>query len=127
MTTKESLNKVIEYKKGKGCGNPVFILMMFEHPDKELVYPTGKHSGFPDLGSTRDVGFFHNLDVAILSMNENNADIRECVYDAGFILCHFPGVYQEAGPNERMYFVWDEKRQGFFQREEPGLFAKCAF
>ncbi len=127
MTTKDSLNKIIEHKKEKGCGNPVFILMMFEHPDKELVYPTGKHSGFPDLGDTRDIGFFHNLDVAIMSMNENDANIREGLYNAGFILCHFPGMYQEAGPSERMYFIWDEEKERFIQQEEPEMFAKCAY
>ena len=127
MTTKESLNKIIEYKKAEGYGNPIFEIMVFENPNKEVIYPTGKHSGFPDIGASANMGFYYDLDDAIMTMNVNNADIRETVYDAGFILCRFPGMYQCVSSDERMYFVWNEDRQGYFQEEEPRIFRHIAY
>lgn len=127
MTTKESLNKYIEYEKSNGSGNPIFIIMMFQYSNKELIYQSGKHSGFPDLGSSADMGFYYDLDDAIITMNENAGDIRETIYDAGFILCHFPGLYQAAGTDQRMYFVWDKNKQGYFQQEEPEIFKYVAY
>ena len=127
MTTRESLMKYVEYEKNRGIDDPIFIIMVFENPSKELIYQNGKHSGFPDLGCSADMGFYYDLDDAIMTINTNSGDIRETVYDAGFILCHFPGLYQAASTDERMYFVWDEDKQGYFQQEEPEIFRHCAY
>lgn len=124
MTTRESINRVIEDRDG---ARPIFRIMVFEHPCKEHVYPTGKHSGFPYLGASDEVGFYYDLDDAIRAMNENWGDIREYTYNAGFILCQFPGLYQSSGLDERMYFVWDEDKEGFFQQEEPEIFKHVAY
>ena len=127
MTTKESLKRYIADKKKNGYGTPIFIIMLFQHADKETIYPSGKRSGFPSLGASAEMGFYYNIDDAIETMNMNNADIQEMVYNAGFILCHFPGLYQAAGTDERMYFVWDDNKQGFFQEEEPQIFKHIAY
>ena len=102
--------------------------MLFEHPAKELVYEkNGVHSGFPDLGRTDEPGFYYDVDTAVKAMHENACDIRETVYSAGFVLVKFPGMYSPAGPKERIYFLWDDERKGFFEAEEPGLFDHLAY
>jgi len=129
MTTREDiLNYVKSYKEHyKIETEPIYILHLFENPNKELIYTSGKHSGFPDTGSEDEVGFFYNIDDAIHTMHENITDIRETVYNVGFILCKFQGTYETAGTEARMYFVWDEEKQGFFEQEEPPIFKHVAY
>ena len=132
MVDPESLYRKVNMKLGLeknnyDCFRPIYELMLFEHPNKELVYPTGKHSGFPDLGATMVAGYYHDLSDAVESMRVNNCDIREYVYNAGFILCRFPGMYQSVDQAWRIYFVWDEERQGFYEAEEPVIFKHIAY
>lgn len=108
--------------------NPIFEIMLFEYPNKEMIYhkPEGDvHSGWPDTGCIDDMGFYYELDTAIQAMNENWCDIQETCYYAGFILCRFPGVYY-AGTS-RMYFLWDDEKEGFFEAEEPEIFKHVAY
>ena len=108
--------------------NPIFEIMLFEYPDKEMTYPTSKgnvRSGWPDTGCIANMGFYYELDTAIQAMNENWCDIQETCYYAGFILCRFPGLYYAA--TSRMYFLWNEKKRGFFEVEEPKIFAHVAY
>lgn len=127
MTAKENLLSLADSMVAKGCGRPIFRILLFENSAKEMVDKYGRPMGFPDIGAEADIGFFYDLDAAILAMNDNACDIRETVYDAGFILCLFPGLYQSAGKNERMYFVWDDDKKGFFQKEEPGIFRHISY
>ena len=127
MTTKESINEIIERTCETSDDRPIFCIYLFEHPNKEKIYPSGKHSGFPDEGDSDIPGFYYSLDEAIEVMNKNICDIRECVYNAGFILCQFPGMYQVVETDLRMYFVWDEEKGGFFQQEEPEIFRHVAY
>ena len=106
---------------------PIYEILMIENPDKELIYPTGKHSGFPDTGSTCYVGFYYDLADAIRAVKENWCDLRETVYNAGFILCHFPGLYESTGREGRIYFVWDEEEPGYRIAEEPKIFTHVAY
>jgi len=109
---------------------PIFEIVVFENPDKELIYhkPEGDtYSGFPDTGGENYMGFYYDLDTAIKAMNENWADIQECCFRAGFVLCHFPGLYQSAGKEQRIYFLWDEEKKGFFEAEEPNIFRHVAY
>lgn len=109
----------------------IFEIMLFHYPDKELIYyhkQEGEvHSGYPDTGCTDHMGFYYNLDTAIKAMNENWCDIQETIYRAGFILCRFPGLYNCALTEHRMYFLWDEERKGFFEAEEPKIFEHVAY
>lgn len=109
---------------------PIFEIVLFEHPDKELIYhkPNGDiRSGYPDMGSENRMGFYYELETAIRAMNENWADIQETVFHAGFVLCRFPGLYSSVIDEARIYFVWDEDRQGFFESPEPEIFRHVAF
>lgn len=108
--------------------NPIFEIMLFEYPNKEMTYPTSNgnvRSGWPDTGCVANMGFYYELDTAIQAMNENWCDIQETCYYAGFILCRFPGLYYAA--TSRMYFLWDEEKKGFFEAEEPKIFAHVAY
>lgn len=127
MTTRELILDYIGYRKSQGDQSPIFSIMVFENPNKGIVYPNGKYSGFPDVGASSYIGFYYDIDTAIAALNENWGDMREFVYNAAFILCTFPGLYESSGKSERMYFVWDDKRKGFFQKEEPEIFAHIAY
>ena len=105
---------------------PIYEILVFDNPNKELVSRDGKNMGCPDMGDTFTVGFYYDVESAIQALNENRCDLRETCYNAAFILCRFPGLYNVATSSERMYFVWDEERQGFFQTEEPKIFKHTA-
>jgi hypothetical protein len=114
--------------KNSNTLNPIFEIMLFEYPNKEMIYhkPEGDVlSGWPDTGCVDHVGFYYELDTAIQTMNENWGDIQETCYHAGFILCRFPGLYQAA--IHRIYFLWNEEKKGFFEAEEPEIFKHVAY
>ena len=131
----EMLNYVKWYQekhkdKNDNSPNPIFEIMLFEYPNKEIIYhkPEGDvHSGWPDTGCVDHMGFYYELDTAIQAMNKNWCDIQETCYYAGFILCRFPGLYNCVGNEQRIYFLWDEKKQGFFEAEEPEIFKHVAY
>ena len=118
-----------KYKdKSDNAPNPIFEIMLFEYPDKEIIYhkPEGDVlSSLPDTGCVNHVGFYYELDTAIQAMNENWGDIQETCYHAGFILCRFPGLYQAT--IHRIYFLWDEEKKGFFEADEPEIFKHIAY
>ena len=125
MTTKEDvLAYVTEQQKQVHLTSyrPIYAIFMIEHADKELVYPNGKHSGFPDMGASSEIGFYHSIDSAINALESNACDLRETIYDAGFILCRFPGLYDSSPTEARMYFVWDDDEECYIQKEEPLIF-----
>ena len=124
MTSVEDIRKYIEYKKKtEGIEKPIFRIFMMENADKELVYPAGIKSGFPDMGYNVDIGYYWDIEEAVEAVKNNVCDIRETIYDAAFILCHFPGVYQTTTTESRMYFRWDEEKKQYCQEEEPAIFA----
>lgn len=131
MTTKEDLlayvKNEMELRNNNPEAKPIFVLCLFENADKELVSKYGNNLGWPDRGRSFEPGFYYSLDWAIEAMNQDAGDIRETCYNAGFILCRFPGLYNSATTNARMYFVWDNEKQGFFQQEEPAIFAYIAY
>lgn len=109
---------------------PIFEIMLFEKPNSEKIYHKSfgdVKSGFPDEGCQATMGFYYELDTTIQAMNENWGDIQETCYYAGFILCRFPGVYNSVGREGRIYFLWDDERQGFFEAEEPEIFKHIAY
>lgn len=126
--------KLLEYidwykQQGRGYAVPIFEIVLFEHPEKELVFnKNGKEvaSGWPDA-SLNNMGFYYELSSAIQAMNENWADIQEHCFHAGFILCKFPGLYNSVTTEARIYFLWDDERKGFYEAEEPKLFKYVAY
>ena len=129
MITKDNIREFItsHQRHYKVSSQPIFDILLFENAEKEVMGKTGKKLGFRDLGCTDNVGYYYNLDDAISALNENACDMRETVYDAAFILCRFPGLYQNSGTEGRMYFRWDPEREGYFQAEEPKIFEHIAY
>lgn len=137
VTKEEILNnvKTITDKVADPEYKPVFTILMVEKADEELIYHQSTtagekkdvRSGFPDTGDTFDVGFYHNVDDAIEALASNCCDIQEGIYQAGFILCRFPGVYPVVSSGMRMYFRWNAEEGKFVQAEEPSIFAHIAF
>lgn len=82
----------------------------------------GKSLSFLDFGATMTAGFYHNIDDAVATIEENVCDIWETVYDAAFMLCRLPDVYQCADRNMRMYFKFDIDKKKYVQEEEPKIF-----
>lgn len=105
---------------------PIYEILAFEYPDKEEVYPTGKHSGFPDMGAQDSVGYYYEFDSAYKAITENWCDIHETVYNAAFLICRFPGLYSCVGSNGRIYFVWDPEKEGYVEADEPEIFKHIA-
>ena len=133
MTTKQDILRYVDaehIRRGNRDGDiPIFKLFLFEKPNEEIISEKDWNEcglGFPDFGASYDSGFYFSLDDAINAMNENVCDMREMIYNAGFILCQFQGVYNACITNARMYFVWDEAKKGFYQKEEPKLFHHIA-
>ena len=114
--------------KNDNVPNPIFEIMLFEYPNKEMIYHKPEAdvpSGWPDTGCVDHMGFYYELDTVIQAMNENWCDIQETYYYAGFVLCRFPGLYQAV--LSRMYFLWNEENKGFFEAEEPEIFKHVAY
>lgn len=123
MTTRESILENVE----KNHFRPIYEIMVFEHPNKELIGNNGKHLGWPDEGSSANMGFYYDLDDAIEAMHTNRCDIQERVYHAGFVMCRREGLYSCVGTENRLYFIWNEERGGFFETDEPHIFWHVAY
>ena len=119
MTTEKDLKDYAESLVLLYNKNPIFRILMVENADKELISPTGKHLGWPDMGNTSDVGFYYDLGSAIDAVISNEADIRETVYDAAFVLCQPPGLYETVPRQGRMFFKWDPDNEQYIPTPEP--------
>ena len=100
---------------------PIYRILLFSK------IPTLDRYGWPDCGTLDDVGFYYEYETAVKAMHENWCDIRECMFEAGFILTHYPGLYYTALKEQRIYFEWDNDKQGFFEKEEPTCLEHFSF
>lgn len=130
MTTREDLLKYVERGDHKHedirYTQPIFEIIMFEYAE-EGVRSDGTPNGWPDTGAEDHPGFYYDLDDAIEALHTNCCDLREYVYDVAMIVCRFPGLYDCAGQDARMYFTWNDEKQGYFEAEEPECFAHIAY
>ena len=133
MDGQEAKNKlktyIRNYTERYGSQIPIFEIVLFTHPCKEMMFiRDGKEipSGYPDA-NLNNMGFFFDLDDAVQAMHENWLDIQETCFHAGFILCRFPGLYESSGEDARIYYIWNEDKQGFFEADEPELFHHVAY
>lgn len=110
----------------KGIKSIYVLKLMEKSGADQLVYDNGKESGFPDTGCMYSPGFYYDLNDAIEAMHENAADIRECCYNYGFVIRLYPGMYNSACKDNRIYFAWDDNKKGFFEADEPELFGIIA-
>jgi len=95
---------------------PIYRILLFSK------IPTLDEHSWPDCGTTDDVGFYYEYETAVQAMHENWCNIQGYMFEAGFILTHYPGLYEAATSENRTYFEWDEERDGFFEKEEPNCF-----
>ena len=77
-------------------------------------------TGLPDYGSKHTIGFSTDFDQMELALNTNALDIQEGCYRFAFLEAYEPGVYPMA--LERVFYVWDRERRGFFRAEEMECF-----
>ena len=105
---------------------PIYEIYLLDNAAKEYIIPHGKPTGWPDT-SGESVGFYYELESAVDALHENRLDMRDGgVFNAAFILCKFPGLYNSAGDDMRLYFLWDEAKDGFWEAEEPEIFKHVA-
>ena len=105
---------------------PIYEIYLLDNAAKEYIIPHGKPTGWPDT-SGESVGFYYELESAVDALHENRLDMRDGgVFNAAFILCKFPGLYNSAGEDMRLYFLWDEAKDGFWEAEEPEIFKHVA-
>ena len=126
LNAKEKLNEYAAFARVGEYDVPIYEVFVVQHPDRELVYPSGKHSGFPEMGCTATMGFYYDLDDAIEAVEVNACDIHETMYDAAFVICRFPGLYNSVGREGRAYFVWNGETEGYEEKEEPRVFRHVA-
>ena len=69
--------------------------------------------GWPDIGSSRTVGYYPHKEWAVEDLHLNNLDIHEDMYDYAVIEKIPMGLYPVA--EETIYFKWDEEKQGFYE------------
>ena len=100
---------------------PIYRILMQEKSGAKLK------NGWPDTGSQSDMGFYYNKQDAIDAMHENACDIRECVYDYGYVIEQHEGLYDCPGCESRIYFKWNEEKHGFYEAEEPKSMKHLAF
>lgn len=102
---------------------PIYEIMLMSKDGSETIKgASGEDLGWPDCGTTDYPGYYHDLDDAMNSMHSNNADLRECVFCAGFIIKRYPGLYQTCNKEDRIYFKWCDEKNGFFEADEPPTF-----
>lgn len=106
---------------------PIYRIFVFEKPNCEHLTPVGTPTGWPDTGKMDDVGFYYEKETAIQALHENWCDIQDHCFYAAFVIKHEPGLYPAATSQERIYFVWDDEKEGFFEAEEPEIFHHFAY
>ena len=130
MTTREQLlTYVEEWKKANPKSeDPIFLIYALDNPDGHVTYQVpwlGYPVTFPSPGTVEDESFyeiFHDLDKAIEFLNQNQMAVQDGCFFGAFILLKIPGIPPFNTTDTRMFFRWDEDKDGFFQQEEPKIF-----
>ncbi len=131
MTKREDLLKFAEeWKKANPKSQKIqYVVYALEYPYSKATYYVpwlGKTVTFPSPGIVEDESFYgipdDDLDHVIKFLNENDAAVQDGCFFGAFILLKIRGIAPFNTPETRMFFRWNEKRQGFFQEEEPEAF-----
>ena len=131
MTTREDLLAFVEEWKrlNPECHSPYYKVYLMEKNNEQITYnyPGQKDPvTFPHTGVVEWEYFDddeENLDAAIEFLNYNKTDVHEYYFFAAFISVKVPGIPPFCSKETRMYFVWDEEKEGFFQQEEPEIYS----
>lgn len=126
MKTKEDILKYKEDVQMTYDVPPIFEILLFERARKG-TRDDGSESYLPDTGAEERAGFYYSIDDAIGALRGNACNLHEMTYHYAMVICRFPGLYDCVGPNGRMFFQWDEEREGFFEAEEPEIFRHIAY
>ena len=110
----------------KDYDKPIYVIKLLSKLEP-LISPSTKEEIAPiNLSKLDDMGFYYSFEDAEETMNKNILDIRECCFEYGFILKHYPGVYNNCSyggaHNDRWFFKWDDEKNGFYETEEPDIF-----
>lgn len=101
---------------------PIYCIVMMEKSGADPIkYMNDENVGLPDIGKKAEMGFFYDKDLAFEAMHTNSFNIHERLYNYGYVIMQFPGLYQGPRSGERQYFKWDENSRGFFEDEERDL------
>ena len=116
----------------KDYDKPIYVIKLLSKM-KPLISTSTKEEIAPiDLSELTDMGFYYSFEDAEKTMNNNNLDISEyCFFKYGFILKHYPGVYNNCAyggaHNNRWFYKWNDEKGGFYQEEEPDIFENYGF
>lgn len=109
-------------------GKPIFEICMVQYANKQMTGIDGSGLGLPRLGNVSSIGFFYDILDAVDALHQNIYDFRaDGGYECGFVLVRYQGIYSSVIDSERMFFMWDEDRQGYYEAEEPELLNIIAF
>lgn len=123
MSTRENVVIHVEEKADPMVGFvPIYEIVLFKKIGEQIMRLSDR-LGFADISDFKNMGFYYELDEAISVMHENRCDIGEHCFNCGFVLVHWPGVYNNnADKNERLFFEWDKEKAGFYEADEPLMF-----
>ena len=122
MTTEKDIRKYVEDRRKDTDFLPIYEIWMIDDPEKPFAYENGTISEDIPGSDVEYFGYYYELETASVALHENWTDLRETIYEAAFVICRFPGLTEPG--IARIFFLWDEESQGFFEAEEPDLF-KC--
>lgn len=100
---------------------PIYRIMMQEYSGNATS------NCWAVTGQQKDMGFYYDKQDAIDAMHENACDIRECLFDYGYVIEQHEGLYDCPGSEQRIYFKWDKDRKGFFEAKEPEAMKRLSF
>ena len=85
----------------------MFFITCFEKCEIDVA------TGMPNVGDTRTVGYYEDLETCRRALHENWCDIHEFLYEYAVVECIAPGIY--SGAKEIEWFQWDNERGGFLE------------
>lgn len=91
-------------------GTSMFFITCFEKCEKD-------ERGCFDTGDIRTFGYFDNLEACKEALNENICDMHEYLYEFAVIESIGQGIHPHT--KELAWFRWNDKKQGFFEIENP--------
>lgn len=113
----ENREKILRHKRYRdlayGGADPIYRVLTLKG-DAVL--------GWYDVEAIEDDGFYHDLGDAVCAMHMNVCDIHDYDRDFGFIVCEFPGIFHTDDRADRIFFVWDDIKEGFYEAAEPEFF-----
>ena len=95
----------------------MFFITCFEKCEKDVV------TGMPDVGDTRTVKYYEDLEICKRALHENRCDIHEFLYEYAVVEYIEPGIYSRA--KEIEWFQWDNEKGGFFEILKPQCTYGC--